>query len=431
MNGWRAILNRTRLVAFRIAGAWAALFVIVGVVSKASANELGSENSATLVATTADRAIPTEDVKVLVSELGSDLYSVRESATKQLIQKGIGSQAELVAAVDSSDAEVRLRARHVLDVIVAADRKQRLQNFRADVDGKLQTTLPGWAAFQKLAGSDRTAREMFFEMTQADSALLEAFEKGPKEAAKILQQRCTQPTAQPAPNRAGARQSGMLNMSDGSIMSLLFVAGQPKVPLTDEVIETMIALPRYPAFFNFKNPSPGDPRRELCLKILSQWVAKDVGSKQLPANLALAVQFNLKDGLAPAIKAIQQPQTSAVAKCNALKLVGKFGGQEQIPLVEPLLRDTQPCFDSGGSNQPTQAQIRDFALVATIRLNGQDPKQFGLAGVDWVSGADINPNLIAFKSERDRSAAFLAWQDWQKGQNQAARSKATEKPSRD
>ncbi|HEY2759415.1 MAG TPA: hypothetical protein VGI75_01690 [Pirellulales bacterium] len=368
-----------------------------------------------------------DDVETLIDRLGDDTYSDREAATKRLIEQGIGAKPLLLAALDSSDAEVRVRAQHVLDVVVAADRKQRIQAFRTDVDGNRGATLPGWPQFQKIAGSARPARELFVEMSQAEPSLLEAYSQGAQAASDALRQRCLVPALQPS---ASGVRLGNMRLSAGSMLALIFVASDPAVSIGEETAGNIISLPAYMEMLALRSAAASDPRREACLKLVGRWVARDVGSKYLPANLALAVHFNLKEGLEPAVKTLQQPQPTTISKCAALKLIAKFGGPEQIALVEPLLHDTTPCFETAVNKQPTQVQIRDFALAAMIRLNGQDLKEFGFSNADWLASADLSPSLIAFKNEHDRTAAFLRWQVWQKGQEEAARDKPSNGASR-
>jgi HEAT repeat protein len=56
-------------------------------------------------------------IKELVKQLGSDNFDTRQKATEQLIKIGAPAVAELRKAVKSDDAEVRHRARAVLDTI--------------------------------------------------------------------------------------------------------------------------------------------------------------------------------------------------------------------------------------------------------------------------------------------------------------------------
>lgn len=56
-------------------------------------------------------------IKKLIRELGSDEFNVREKATKTLSEIGRAALPALREALQSNDAEVRQRARHVMDAI--------------------------------------------------------------------------------------------------------------------------------------------------------------------------------------------------------------------------------------------------------------------------------------------------------------------------
>jgi hypothetical protein len=56
-------------------------------------------------------------IKKLIHELGSDEYNVRQNATKTLSEIGRAALPALKEALQSTDAEVRQRARHVMDAI--------------------------------------------------------------------------------------------------------------------------------------------------------------------------------------------------------------------------------------------------------------------------------------------------------------------------
>lgn len=56
-------------------------------------------------------------IKNLIRELGSDEFEVREKATKALSEIGRAALPALRQALESTDAEVRQRARHIMDAI--------------------------------------------------------------------------------------------------------------------------------------------------------------------------------------------------------------------------------------------------------------------------------------------------------------------------
>src|SRR5262245_51218218 len=58
-----------------------------------------------------------EKIKELVAQLGHDDFSVREEATKKLAEIGRPAVPAVREAAKSNDAEVRMRARRILDKI--------------------------------------------------------------------------------------------------------------------------------------------------------------------------------------------------------------------------------------------------------------------------------------------------------------------------
>lgn len=367
------------------------------------------------------------EIGKLVVQLGDDLFAVRESASNQLVEKGIAAKPQLTAALESKDAEVRMRAKRILSEVVEADFQRRLGAFSADVDGKQGLTLPGWAEFTELVGNDRAARDLFVEMEQAEGPLMDAYGEGPKVASEKLRVQLASEPAVIDRNAAvaaiRARRPFPLPQSStsslGAILAWMFVAGDPTVPVTDDIVQRVVVLPQNIVFqsaASLKN----DRRAEVCRKILARWVGRDVSSVYASTNLALALKYNLKEGLSPAVATLKRGKTreDPTARCLAMLLVGEFGNKEHLAILEPFLDDSIPRFDSGGGNQPIQAQVRDIALAMSVKLAGQDPKQFGFTRWQDVKDLPASPLLtLGFRNQAERDAAFKKWNDWKAGQH--------------
>jgi len=245
------------------------------------------------------------DVKTLVAQLGDEAFSIRESATNQLIRQGTAAKAELLVAVKDPDAEVRSRARQVLEKIIAAERKRQLQAFRDDFDGKDGVSLPSWSVFKKTIGDDPTARQLFVKMQEAEPDLMEALEKSPKEAADVLDQKTRVATANLKRERAGLPAARQATLTIGSILAMLFVGGDSAVRLSDEATDLIITLPRSAEFRSAITPA-ASPQRGPCQRLLGRWVARELPDKYLLANLAHAVDDDLKEGIEPARRILKQ-----------------------------------------------------------------------------------------------------------------------------
>ncbi len=366
-----------------------------------------------------------DDPKSLVGELGHDLFAVREGATNKLIEKGITAKPVLVAALTSTDAEVRFRAKRILSIIVDADFQRRKRDFIADVDGTAGATLPGWSAFKELVGSDPAARDLFVEMQDAQTQLLEAYERGPKEAATMLKE-CSQ-TEVDKVQPQGRRNRVQASMSVPIMAALLFVGGDPQVAISDEVASRLATLlPENPSFRPAMTSISG--RRAIFRKLYGRFVARDMSFDLMAFNLLNARSYNLREALDPAVAALKSEDPSGpnnrALRLNAMLLVANLGGKEQLSHVERYFNDSDRVFDSGGTNQPMQAQMRDLALAVAIKLSEQDPKKFGFAGLQFDR---FNLNMIAFRNDAERTAAFKKWEDWQKAQKQASGAKAPAK----
>ena len=362
----------------------------------------------------ADKPPAADEINRLVTELGDDLFNVRESATNQLLKKGVAAKVQLIKATKSADAEVRMRAKRVLASVLEADFKVRLKAFKDDADGSRQTTLPGWPEYKKLMGSAPAARELFIEMQTAEPALMEAFEQGPKEAELALKQRSSLAVDQvQVLGRRGAMRTNTASL--GSTLAVLFVAGGADVPVGEDVAIRVASLPKNESF-RLATGSTGEanPRRALCLKVLGQWVRREVSADSVDQNLAYAYYFGLKEGLMPAVNILQRQAAANTSKLLALLVTSKFGKDAELPLVAPYLTDHRVCQDFGTVNTPLQLQLCDVALLATIKLNGQDPKKFGFPRSDIGESPSPNLHTIAFSGEDERKAAFKKWEDWQK-----------------
>ena len=267
-------------------------------------------------------------------------------------------------------------------------------------------------------------------MQTAEPALLGAFEQGPKEVELVLKQRSL-----PAVDQVqflGRRGSSIRTNTGslGSTLALMFVAAQPSVPLGDDVAARIAVLPRNQSFHDATtNASDSSSRRVLCLKVLGQWVGRDVNADTTDQNLLSAIQYNLKQGLAQAEKILQQPQAPIQSTLLSMLVVGKLGDKVQLPAIGNYLNDHHVFQTFGTVNQPMQAQVCDLALVVTIKLNGQDPKSFGFPRVDVGEQLIRDFQSIAFRNDTERTAAFDKWEAWQKTQKGEPGEKTAGKPS--
>ena len=269
----------------------------------------------------------------LIPQLGSDRFAVRESTTSELMRMGIEIKPALVAALDDADPEIRMRARRILTSVVDADFQHRLALFAADVNDEKHYDLPGWSQFRKQVGDSRAARSLFVEMQQAESELLASFEAGQAAAARTLETRIlvAQAVAQ------GRLVNNGNGLGVGSVVALLFVGSDKGVKLSEDYAAQLGNL-AYQA--TFRQAIMSGPQAEFLKKVLGSWIARDASQNLSYQNLYLAIRFNLKEGLEPAIRMLQQPGVLPHVKPIALLTIAKFGGKEQLTTVAPFLNAT-------------------------------------------------------------------------------------------
>ncbi|MFO0851406.1 MAG: hypothetical protein U0871_23040 [Gemmataceae bacterium] len=114
----------------------------------------------------ADPAVPPEArtrAEELVRALGSPAFSDRDRATRELRKLGRLALPALIAARRDDNPEVRMRAAWLLPTAESDAVRVRLEAFLADEDGTTAHDLPGWPQFRRVAGADRSARELFAE----------------------------------------------------------------------------------------------------------------------------------------------------------------------------------------------------------------------------------------------------------------------------
>lgn len=346
---------------------------------------------------------PDDKLTPLVKKLGAPSFGEREEAEAALLKIGPPAKSALLAGAHDADLEIAYRSEHLLVVILEEDFKGRLQAFIDDKEGKKEHDLPGLSRFQKLVGNDATAREMYIEMANTNRRLLQDADADPKLAADRYAGDCLA-TLQ---RLWGQNPSDRRPPTFGEVAVLLFVASDPNVPINDQSRQLTINLLYQPVF---QQPTKTGPRSAQARKLLSGFLMQATGQLAVQC-LNVAMQFQMKEGLDLAAKLIKNKD---FAYGQAITTIGKLGTKEQLPLLEPLLKDETalwPNFQFGG--QQLSTQVRDVALAMSVILNGQPVRDFGF---EFVQGnneqAFQSPVLLGFANDAKRKAAFQKYQDW-------------------
>jgi hypothetical protein len=380
-----------------------ALVIALGIVVLATIGVSGHIQRATAAEPRGDsRRSPADEAARLVPDLGSGSFAIREAATNRLIKMPIEVKLVLETACKDADPEIRTRARRILVNVIDADFQRRLALFSEDEDDSKHYDLPGWSRFRKLAGSDRNARNLFIEIQRAESALMESLEIG-RDAAATALEKCLQQRAFQGRYSAGG------TPPLGTVAAVLFVASDKELALSEDyalLVSELLYLP------SFRQSLATGRQSEPLKTILAAWISRDPGPNVTVRNLPLAVQYNLKEGFEPAVRLLAQPGLVPDYKAAALVTIAKFGGKEHLRLVEPYLDSADVLRRTDVNGVIYVTELRDVALFASIRLAGQEPKDFGFTRMGASDQLFYQFGNMGFRSLSGRDEAFKKWSQW-------------------
>lgn len=347
---------------------------------------------------------PEQRAVALVKQLGDASFQVRQRAMRELTAIGIPAKEALLDGLKQDDAEVRWRCRHVLQRVLELDLRARLARFAADEDGSQGLTLPGWDRYRRLVGAEPVDRELFVEMQRAEPDLLEAAEGSRELLDDAMQIRCAQIQQVIFAPDPKARRTAPF----GSVAALFFVATQSEVQMTDALVSYLHTFSYQPAF----QQAMSDPRRSKPLrKLLGAWVGRNSGGLSTYHNFMLALQYGLEEALDPAVASLRAGNAQPYAQQYALLVVGRFGGPEHAPLVEPLLNDHNVLGTNNVDQKEVRTEVSDIALAILVHLTGGDHAAYGFKFLQKNPQSVIQPLSAGFADDAERQAAIKKWRD--------------------
>jgi hypothetical protein len=350
-------------------------------------------------------ALTVDDMRALLRQLGADSFEARELATRRLEGLGLAAKAVLQEGMSDRDVEVRTRARRLWQTVQSQDFENRLKAFVADIEGKLEHRLPGWSRFREVIGGDKLARELFVDMQRHEPGLLSASDSSPKAAAEMFAIACRD-YQQSMFGIHGQRQ----DIPVGSIASLIFVGSDPKISVNDQSAMLVYQFMHQPAMQSALQGSGGQV--DVLRKLLGAWVGRSLGVNARYQNLMLAMQYNLKEGLHPALEMIKSTAVHASQKAYAIVAVGKLGSKDHLPEVEKLLSDSTVCAAFRVNDQQISTETRDVALAVLVHLTGQNLKEYGFDRAQSNPQMLFFPYTLGFTEPARRDAAMKKWKDW-------------------
>ncbi len=344
-----------------------------------------------------------------VEQLGGDSFRQRQRAERELTLLGLPAKAALLDGLKSGDAEVRDRCRRLLVVVLEQDYQARVDAFAADTQGRADHQLPGWNRYRALVGEAVGARQLFVEMQRTESKLLESAAADPDAGSDVLLSRCEDL------QQSASRQLDVNGqpLTLGSIATAFFIGSDPRVPINDRIASYLYNFSYQPAL---QTAMRSPPRAEPLKRILGAWVARTAGSNNAYPGMVLAIQYDLREGLDPALGLIKQTGGPPHFLQFAILVIGRFGGKQHLPLLEPMLENANPLVTQNVAGQQLRCEVRDVALAALVHLSQQDFKEYGFAHLRKSSNTLFDTNSIGFATDDARKEAIRKWKAWSAAQ---------------
>jgi len=350
----------------------------------------------------------------LVRQLGSESYQAREEAARELADIGKTAEKALRDGLRDDDAEVRRRCQELLTHINRSELEVALDAFLADKDTKLISKVPAWSRYRKLIGEDEPARALFVEMCCAESALLDALEKDRKGASNRVMTRC-QEIFQQLYTPQGQRGT----VSLGQVVALMYAATDDTYQVQPQAIYQLNSL------LYQQEPRQGFTNNQAARRLLVAYVQQRSNDPNMAhQNMNLAMQFDLKECVEPALKMALARDQQVYTRATALIVVGRLGGKVHIDKLKPLLADTTAVGQSAFNQVRINTQLRDVALAMSILLAGQQPLDYEFPYLQAMqqfvrgnmAGFYYSPHYLGFSDDAGRTKAFKKWEAWQAAQ---------------
>jgi hypothetical protein len=342
--------------------------------------------------------VPSEPPTDLVRKLASPSFTVREGAAAALRKLGIAAEPALRAGLKDPDPDVRTRCRDLIEEIVEDHREAMLTTFVEDFEDRQKPPLPGWRRFRALFTSD-PPRKAYAELYRAHGDLLDALERNPADAVNEA-------------DEMASRLAGVALLPDrdketiAQTFLLLFVASDERVTLPAKTAEGLaLGLGVVARREELRKDFLKDEARR---KVLLAYLQRAKEPAPLEATLALAEEFQLRDGAPWALRVALDSAQPVSVRARALLSLAQIGGKKDVDALEPLLKITALVGERKVGKLTLRTELRDVALAASIRLSGGRLSDGGFPYLQLLPGLETVPApvCLGFPDAATRDAAF-------------------------
>jgi hypothetical protein len=350
----------------------------------------------------ADETSPeTHQIAQLVDQLGSPRFIERQLATETLSSMGLSIEDPIKQATVHRDPEVRIRARQILRVIRHSDRQRLINAFIAGAEVEDDSELPGWAAFQQIAGGDDNARGLYVQLLEEEWEFLDAvYQSEPAVAGDLV-------TARVMALDLAARRKQPVTVAN--IAALLLVVTRDDVEPANQT--NLMSLCYRSSDFDAAIRS--GPSRDALRALLGRVIAGNAGNAADPyltQRFHFSLYYDLKEGLDPARQVLREGLGIPHVRQYALLVLGKLGEPKDEALIARLLDDPDLITSQNrGNRQRITTQVRDVALAVLIHRQGGNFEDYGMSDVKTQSTTLLVLTTVGFPSDKEREQAIAAW----------------------
>lgn len=330
----------------------------------------------------------------IVDRLSGPSFQDRLDAEDEALQIGDAVLPALLKAEQSPDAELRLRARQLIQRIEKDGLDQSIAAFLAP---NSTTELPGWSMVCDVIDDTPDHRNYYASLLSAEPTLALAFRRPDQLAAELTRRQ--QEYGQAMLGGGGSNQPPF------RIAALLLLLLHPDLDVPDLVCNDATRMVMYG--ISVGGESVGD---RFIKALAEQWVITP-RSGTAQQRFELGSRMALPGMVVPALEIIQQRPIPTQASAY-FSMLARYGGPDEMAELEKLLGDTTEQWSHERDNLKTVTQVRDLALAALIEMTGQKAEEYGLKGFDRDGNRRIRNLRPSFESAEARDAALEKWKLW-------------------
>ena len=354
------------------------------------------------------RVLPEETARarVLVRQLGSDIFRERDDATRELATMGRRALGALDEARSDPDPEVWTRVGQLYPRATRDEMSARVAVFLADADGRYEHDIPAWPKFRAALGDGPAGRELFTELLGDRANLDVLIQLGGASAAltpgltalaggtAVVRLEAAPPVGL---HRALAARKQLLQAAMNPPPAVRAAGVVPKLPSPAEFALVLLAESFAPEaepppngvqfatsqhFYaqGVKQAIDGDQKFSPALRQLTwRWLESRPGTTGTTSGVGLGLFLQLDPKRLAGIAARTLRQRSGVPheSSQAVAAVAQAKGVEHLAALTAAFTDERPLFSQanlGGFD----VHVCDFALATALQLTGQRPEDYGM-----------------------------------------------------